>query len=115
MISDALKKELEMVFVEIQSYFEEKFLKGINAIRPNTVADLEKFTGRLKELGAMKLAGYVQDFIDKTRIIQEDPSEENYKVMIDSVLKILIYIRVYDRELTKEFILSKIGALEKSS
>ena len=113
LLEQETRDNLEKVFQEINDFLQQKVIKGLSAFSPADMDDIRKFKERLETLKATNLMEYFSNLLDKIEKVQASRSEDNQMALIDEMLKVLTFTRVYERVMSKEIVLNELETAQQ--
>lgn len=106
-----LSELLSQVFTEINSFFGEILKRGLVSISTSDISRYLEFKARLEKIGAEKFLLLFQTFIDKSETVIQSKNQRSILDLIDAIMKILIYIRTYERVSSQYNVIEQLNAL----
>ena len=110
-ITKDLQQDLELAFTEIEKFFQDIIIQGLSNIAEEQLKELEEFIVRLNALGAENLASYLQQFITLYQDTSSKKDKTFIKQAIEYIIRILTYIRVFDRSMTFEVVAQQLTTI----
>ncbi|MHA1520341.1 MAG: hypothetical protein ACTSRK_09170 [Promethearchaeota archaeon] len=106
-----LGEQLNQVFYEISTFFGAILKRGLVSISTSDIEQYIEFKSRLNEFGVKKFIIIFETFIQNAEKMMASKSKIAILDLIDSIMKILIYMRTYERVSSQFNVLDQIQSL----
>lgn len=110
-IERELSEQLNQVFLEISEFFGAILKRGLVSISTSDIEQYTDFKSRLNEFGVKKFLNIFDEFIKNAEKVISSKSKITILNLIDSIMKILIYMRTYERVSSQFNVLDQIQSL----